>query len=234
MNPGGVTRPHAPLPSFFSGKPNHQPTAVSAIHHHDHRTPSSSAPPPPVHHHTVIRYGVVVFPGQKRARLGEAQHEGDTAAGEGQPNATPPPPPPLYPHQLLSFAPGTSEHDRLARMVSAPLHASRTIDWPLMCQLGVRERLLPPCWRQLLDVPREKYVEFTLEFFSTFRLHRADLTAATTVEFSMGGILHQMSISQFASWIRLYTEAEVSLPIFTDSLRTVTTRSRPLQTGSGA
>ncbi|KAI3814031.1 hypothetical protein L1987_18773 [Smallanthus sonchifolius] len=50
---------------------------------------------------------------QKRARLGEAQHEGDTVVGEGQTNA---PSPPLHPHQLLSFAPGTPEHDRLARM----------------------------------------------------------------------------------------------------------------------
>ncbi|KAI3776830.1 hypothetical protein L1987_46620 [Smallanthus sonchifolius] len=132
---------------------------------------------------------------QKRARLGEAQYKGYNSAGEGQPDA---PPPPLHPHQLLSFAPGTSEHDRLARMDSAPLHAIRTIDWPLMGQLGVRERLrqlLPPRWRQLLDVPREQYVELTLEFFSTFRLHRGDLTAATTVEFSLRGILHHMSIS---------------------------------------
>ncbi|KAI3810726.1 hypothetical protein L1987_20348 [Smallanthus sonchifolius] len=96
-------------------------------------------------------------------------------------------------------------------MVSAPLHASRTIDWPLMGQLGVRERLqqlLPPHWRQLLDVPREQYVELPLEFFSTYRLHRGDLTAATVVEFSLGGVLHHMSISQFASRIGLYNEAE--------------------------
>ncbi|KAI3784288.1 hypothetical protein L1987_43385 [Smallanthus sonchifolius] len=78
--------------------------------------------------------------------------------------------------------------------------------------------------RQLLDVLREQYVELTLEFFSTFRLRRGDLTAATAIEFIIGSALHHMSISQFASRIGLYTEAEVSLPIFTDSLRTVTTR----------
>ncbi|KAI3814232.1 hypothetical protein L1987_18981 [Smallanthus sonchifolius] len=126
----------------------------------------------------------------KRARLVEDPHEGDAAIGEGQPDAPLQPPPPLHPHQLLSFAPGTPEHDRLTRMVSVALHASRTIDWSLMGQLGVREwmqQLLPPHWRQLLVLPREQYVELTLEFFSAFRIHRSDLPAATSVEFSLGG-----------------------------------------------
>ncbi|KAI3744933.1 hypothetical protein L1987_58031 [Smallanthus sonchifolius] len=82
---------------------------------------------------------------QKRVRLEDTHAQRDCAAEQDQPDAPPqpppPPPPPLQPHQLLSFALGTLERDRLAHMVNAPLHASQTIDWPLMGKLGVCDRL---------------------------------------------------------------------------------------------
>ena len=147
----------------------------------------------------------------------EERAEGDAEAVPRQPD--------IREHTLLAFAPGTDEHVRLQRMLGRTVLQPRTIDWELLGTLGERpwfEDILEPRWRGVLAARGPQYTVLTMEFASTVRF-----TLSTHIEFALGRRLYRLSIEDFAVRLGLYTAEEVTQPIFTESIRGITSEPIP-------
>ncbi|KAI3774812.1 hypothetical protein L1987_49374 [Smallanthus sonchifolius] len=118
-------------------------------------------------------------------------------------------------HPLLQFEVNTKEWTKLQKIIRTEILEHWTIDWDWLASVGARdrvERLLGPRLRAM---------------------HKEGSFAEDdAVSFSLGRMVHEMSIPQFAVASGFYTEEEVVTPEFVTGLRGVYVNQRELCLGS--
>ncbi|KAK1417157.1 hypothetical protein QVD17_26280 [Tagetes erecta] len=170
-----------------------------------------------LHHSTpysMADQGAMIAPTRKRSRVGENRQQ-----------EPPLPTGPLHESELLQFTEGSDQYIRLAALRRHEIYGMRTIDWGLMHEFGVVERLeelFDDDWRKVIDVPSQQYQEFVYEFFSTFRFDKkAELDTKKAVRFTLGGLKISWSIREFAWRSGLYTKSATQQVAFTESVRCI-------------
>ncbi|KAK5826004.1 hypothetical protein PVK06_020906 [Gossypium arboreum] len=73
---------------------------------------------------------------------------------------------------------------------------------------AVRALLTTDPWGLFFEIIEPTYLEFTLELYLTFHLQTVmtNFDNPRTVQFCLGGLVHQLSVPEFGSALGLYTE----------------------------
>lgn len=122
-------------------------------------------------------------------------------------------------HEFLQF---TEIHHQLRYQTikDVEVKAINSIDWNQAKTFDPANRLaelLPPDtpWRRFFDILEPSFDELVYEFWSTFYYtHYPE----PTIAFRLVGRDFQMSLTEFALRMGIYTKEEVSLPIYTNAL----------------
>ncbi|PPS05669.1 hypothetical protein GOBAR_AA14975 [Gossypium barbadense] len=112
---------------------------------------------------------------------------------------------------LLQF-PRRPQEELFQILWAQPLIAGRCIDWAAVEQVqladSIRALLTTDLWELFFGISESTYLELTVELCSTFHLQ----TIMTyyddpgTVQFRLGGLIHQLSVLEFGAALGLYTE----------------------------
>ena len=73
-------------------------------------------------------------------------------------------------------------------------------------------------WRRFFDILEPSYDELVYEFWSTFYITKLNEQPEPTISFRLCGHNIRMSLTEFALHLGVYTEEEVTLPIYTRAL----------------
>ncbi|KAF5758514.1 hypothetical protein HanXRQr2_Chr16g0730081 [Helianthus annuus] len=134
-------------------------------------------------------------------------------------------------HPLLQFQVNTNEWIKLQKIIRRYLLKHWTIDWEWLGQMGARERveeLLGPMLVEMVNCDWPQYDELVVEFHSTFHHREGSFFEGDTVSFSLGRMLHVMSILEFAIASGFFAFEDTSTEEFTNGLRGVYVNPREL------
>ncbi|MFS7978384.1 hypothetical protein Hanom_Chr10g00914891 [Helianthus anomalus] len=102
-------------------------------------------------------------------------------------------------HPLLKFQVNSNEWIKLQKIIKTDLLEHLTIDWEWLGQMGARERveeLLGPMLVEMVNCDGPQYDELVVEFHSTFHHREGSFFESDAVSFSLGRMLHVLSIPQ--------------------------------------
>ncbi|KAJ0792227.1 hypothetical protein HanOQP8_Chr01g0015061 [Helianthus annuus] len=134
-------------------------------------------------------------------------------------------------HPLLQFQVNSNEWIKLQKIIRTDLLEHWTIDWEWLGQMGARERveeLLGPMLVEMVNCDWPQYDELVVEFHSTFHHREGSFFEGDAVSFSLGRMLHVISIPQFAIASGFYAFEDTSIDEFTNGLRGVFVNPREL------
>ncbi|KAK5793530.1 hypothetical protein PVK06_034680 [Gossypium arboreum] len=113
-----------------------------------------------------------------------------------------------------------SKEELFQLLLLRQLGLGRCIDWAVLEQVQlvdhVRAFITTALWDQFFSIIEPTYMELTLEFCSTFILQHVMMThdEPGTITFRLGGLVRQISVPEFGSTLRLYTEEFISAENF--------------------
>ena len=139
-------------------------------------------------------------------------------------------------HPLLQFQVNSKEWVKLQKIIQTGLFEHWTIDWDWLEQMGARERveeLLGPVLVEMVNCEWPQYDELVVEFHSTFQHKEGSFFEDDAVSFSLGRVLHEFTIPQFAIISGFFAFEVVSSDEFLNGLRGVYLKQRENCLSSG-
>ncbi|KAJ0836822.1 hypothetical protein HanRHA438_Chr16g0771301 [Helianthus annuus] len=124
-------------------------------------------------------------------------------------------------HRFLRFT-DLPNRERYQKLKNLEVFSISSIDWYQMEMFdpsGLLARLLPPNtpWRRFFDILEPSYDELVYEFLSTFYFKYDKSLTDESIHFRLCGQSYNMSLTEFAVHLGIYTDEEVKQPIFTEA-----------------
>ncbi|KAL8217275.1 hypothetical protein R6Q57_024112 [Mikania cordata] len=139
----------------------------------------------------------------------------------------------LMVHPWLQFPQKTVARSRRDRLLRKEMGQQKAIDYDLLAELGQQERMTTIIgedtpWSRLFEMTfAPQYRPITVEFLSTFvyRPCGPDYqpqagAQPSEISFRLCGFAYELSLAEFGNALGLYTEQELTMPIYTTVIHT--------------
>ncbi|KAL8231334.1 hypothetical protein R6Q57_001112 [Mikania cordata] len=139
----------------------------------------------------------------------------------------------LMVHPWLQFPQGTVTRSRCDRLLRKEMGQQKAIDYDLLAELGQLERMTAIIgedtpWSRLFEMTfAPQYRLIIVEFLSTFvyRPRGPDYqpqegAQPSEISFRLYGFTYELSLAEFGNVLGLYTEQELTMPIYTKAIHT--------------
>lgn len=132
-------------------------------------------------------------------------------------------------HPFLQFT-NSYHHARYMVLKERDIKTTNGIDWEQIPKIDPCNRLasllpIDTPWRRFFDILEPSYDELVYEFWSTVNITPTINLTYPGIYFRLAGKEIHMSLTEFALRLGIYTENEVSSPIFTEAATYISTRT---------